>query len=366
MQMKTQHKTIAFALLLAVLLPLTSFAATAPRLKYSAWMPYWAKASGTQMALAHLSSFDSLSPFAYEVEDDGTIKDTMKLAAEPWTTLIASSSQKKVKIIPSILWIHGDAIHTVLSDKTSRTAHVDDIVAMVVRNNFDGIDIDYENKKSISKEAFSAFIKDLAVKLYKKNKLLVCTIEARTPPESLYRTIPKTIEYVNDYKVLNRNCDEIRIMTYDQTTADIALSDVKGRRGLYAPVSDTEWVKKVVTLATKTIDKKKIMIGVATYGYVYKIDTSTATTTYQKMRAISDPDARALALANGVNIGNYHNEAGELSFNYTKNGERYYVSWSDANAIKDKIALAKKLGVKGVVMFKVDGKEDPLVWGVLK
>jgi spore germination protein YaaH len=178
-------KTLATVLVLAALLPMTSFAATATKLSYSAWMPYWAKASGTPMALAHLSTFNSLSPFAYEVEDDGTIKDSMKLAADPWTTLIASSSAKKVKIIPSILWIHGDAIHTVLSDKTSRTAHVDDIVAMVVRNNFDGIDIDYENKKSISKEAFSAFIKDLAVKLYKKNKLLVCTTASRTNTPSI-------------------------------------------------------------------------------------------------------------------------------------------------------------------------------------
>ena len=361
-------KTLILGLLLAALLPVSSFAATAttPKLTYAAWIPYWAKASGTPAAIAHLSTFKELSPFAYEVEDDGTIRDSMRLAAEPWLSLIASSSAKKVKIIPSILWFHGDAIHAVLSATSTRTAHVDDIVSMVVRNNFDGIDIDYENKKSETKYAFSAFIKDLAVKLYKKNKLLVCTIEARTPPSSLYRVFPKNIEYVNDYKVLSRNCDEIRIMTYDQTTADIQLSDIKGTRGLYAPVADTEWVKKVITLATRTIDKKKIMLGVATYGYVYKIDTSGATTTYQKMRAISDPDARALALQNGVNIDNFHNEAGELSFNYMKDGNRYYVSWSDATAVADKIKLAKSLGIKGVAIFKIDGKEDPLLWGVLK
>ncbi len=364
-----QTKTLITALLLAVLIPLsTSAATTAPtkKLSYSAWIPYWAKASGTPMALAHLSSFSSLSPFAFEMDDDGTMQDAMRLAGEPWTTLIASSSQKKVKIIPSILWIHGDAIHEVLSDPVRRKAHVDDIVTTVVRNNYDGIDIDYENKKSITKEAFSSFIKELAVKLYAKKKLLVCTIEARTPPSSLYRVLPKNIEYVNDYKVLNRNCDEIRIMTYDQTTADIKLNDTKGMREFYAPVADSDWVKKVIVEASKTIDKKKIMMGVATYGYVSKVNTSSATTTYQRMRAISDPDARALALANGVNLGNAHNSAGEMSFNYMKNGERYYVSWSDAEAVKEKIALAKKLGIKGVVLFKIDGKEDPLMWNVLK
>ena len=356
-------------IVLAILIlgaPQVSFATTATKLSYTAWMPYWAKASGTPMALAHLSLFKSLSPFAYEVEDDGTIKDSMKLAAAPWTDLIASATEKKVKIIPSILWIHGDAIHAVLSDADLRKAHEEDVLSMVTRNNFDGIDIDYENKKAKTKTYFSSFIKELAIQLHAKKKTLVCTIEARTPPSSLYRVLPKNIEYVNDYKVINKYCDEVRIMTYDQTTADIKLNDSKGTRELYAPVADTDWVKKVIIEATKTIDKKKIMLGVATYGYISKADISSATTTYSRVRAISDPDARALAVANGVTLGDYHNSAGELSFNYRKDGNVYYVSWSDANAVADKIKLARKLGIKGVAIFKIDGKEDPLLWSVLK
>jgi hypothetical protein len=42
-----------------------------------------------------------------------------------------------------------------------------------------------------------------------------------------------------------------------------------------------------------------------------------------------------------------------------------YLVWSDAQAIKDKVDLAKRLGVRGVAIFKIDGGEDPGLWNVL-
>ena len=39
--------------------------------------------------------------------------------------------------------------------------------------------------------------------------------------------------------------------------------------------------------------------------------------------------------------------------------------WSDAQAIKDKVALAQRLGLRGVSLFKLDGGQDPMMWSVL-
>jgi spore germination protein YaaH len=93
--------------------------------------------------------------------------------------------------------------------------------------------------------------------------------EARTPPDSLYKTIPADLEYANDYKALNKYCDRVKLMTYDQERADLKLN--ASAKGLYAPIADPAWVTKVVNLAAKDIAKSKLQIGVATYGYIYQI-----------------------------------------------------------------------------------------------
>ena len=42
------------------------------------------------------------------------------------------------------------------------------------------------------------------------------------------------------------------------------------------------------------------------------------------------------------------------------------VTWQDSQAIADKVALAKQLGIRGVAVFKFDGGQDPKMWDVLK
>jgi spore germination protein YaaH len=175
-------------------------------------------------------------------------------------------------------------------------------------------------------------------------------------------------------------------MAYDQVIVDLQLNAEKGSSTPYAPVADPVWVKKVVKLANKAIKLNKIVIGVPTYGYEFRVTQNGNRLGYERLRAINHIDAALLALKLGATPT--RNSAGELSFTYFSPNDiattttlleseqatssissekpLRIVWWSDASAIGDKVALAKSLGVRGIAVFKTDGGEDQSVWNVLK
>jgi spore germination protein YaaH len=363
-------------------------------LEVSGWIPYWRAATGTQEALLHLDKFTEINPFGYTMKKDGTINDAMNIDEEPWTTLITEAKKKKVRVIPTIMWSDGATIHSILSNTKKRIALEDAIVALVKKNNFDGIDIDFEGKKAETKQYFATFLKGLYQRMGKK--WVMCTIEARTPLDSRYDNIPKDIQYANDFVAINKYCDRVRFMTYDQGTIDIKLN--RARFAPYIPVADPAWVEKSIMLAAKTIPKKKISIGIATYGYEYQVTKLTEYGYRYDLQWALNPKY-AIDLAATLGITPKRNGADEISFMYTPptanssdtandaNGDTQglpnssvaenmptaglnvpmnIVWWSDAQAIKNKIDLAKKLGVRGISIFKIDGGADPGIWEVLK
>ncbi|MEW5908032.1 MAG: glycosyl hydrolase family 18 protein [Patescibacteria group bacterium] len=369
-------------------------------LEISGWIPYWRAATGTQEAILHINSLKEINPFGYTVKNDGTLFDAMNINDEPWTSLIKTAKAKKVRVIPTVMWSNGAAIHKILSNKKTRIDLEDEIANLVKKNKFDGIDIDFEGKYAETKDYFSTFLKGLYMRM--GNKWVMCTIEARTPLDSRYDTIPKDIQYANDYVAINKYCDRVRIMTYDQGSIDLRLNEMQN--GPYVPVSDPKWVEKVIQLASKTISKKKLIIGVATYGYEYEV-TPLSEDGYRYDLLWAFNPKYALDLASQLNISPGRNAAGELSFTYSETTPLVSLSnisssdatntintnntllatttvsytsgaptaslprilwWSDASAIKDKIALAKKLGVRGIAIFKIDGGADPELWKILE
>jgi spore germination protein YaaH len=370
----------------------------------SAWMPYWKAASSSADVLPHLNQLTEINPFGYTVKSDGTLYDAANLqaATSSYAAVIAAARAQHVRVIPTVMWSNTTAIDTILSNPTLRAKHVANIVAMVNQGNYDGVDIDYEGKKASDINYFSAFLKQLHTAL--GNKWLMCTIEARTPPGDLNTNTPLSqISYANDLTAINSYCDRVRLMTYDQESADKTLNKAEAGN-VYTPVADPAWITAVIKLMEKNIAPSKIEMGVATYGYEYSVTPYANHSGYLYKLLWAFNPTYATQLASSLHITPTRTPWGELAFSYMPtstpailpggtttatstnattltaaagatlalaainqplSGTFNYVTWSDSVAIAQKIALAKQLGIRGIAIFKLDGGEDQSIWQVL-
>lgn len=365
--------------------------AQAATFEYSGWLPYW-REEGVAEVKKNLDKLTEINPFGYIVQPDGTLQDAMGVADEPWKSLIAEAKKKKVRVIPTAMWSDADAMQRILSNKVERTKLIENIATMVDAEGFDGIDIDFEGKRLETGPHYSTFLKELYKRMGKK--WVMCTIEPRTPLDARYLgTPPKDAgKYSNDYAVINKNCDRVRIMTYDQSTIDQRLN-AAAKSAPYNPIADPKWVEKVIKETLKTIPAHKLMIGVATYGYEYEVRPAGARYDYQRLWSFNPGYATEIIQQNGLRA--QRGLSGEMMVSYipaikpkrptagslpnpaplaSDAGPAAVAAatlpfnllvWSDATAIKQKIDLAKKYGLKGVAVFKLDGAHDPALWGVL-
>lgn len=399
------HRAVLFMVSTFLLLGATPFGAHAAAFEISGWIPYWRAATGTIDVLPHLSQLTEVNPFGYSVKNDGSLYDLGKFTEEPWVSFFAKAKAAKVRLIPTVMWSDTNSIDKVLRDPKLRAAHVDGIVAMVENGGFDGVDIDYEGKKAETKPYFSAFLKELYAAMGKK--FVMCTIEARTPVDSRYLSTPPkdAMNFANDLVAINKYCDRVRLMTYDQQFVDLKLAKAAGDK-IYTPVADPAWITKVVTLMKKDIKLSKLVIGIATYGYDYQAipNGEGGGFSYTLLNSFNPRYATQEAALYGITPS--RSIAGEPYFTYVptstssmlptqaslasyaasgatpayaaasgaltylkatgKQAVFHVLEWSDAKAIAEKVALARKLGLRGVSVFKFDGGEDQGLWAVLK
>jgi len=144
-----------------------------------------------------------------------------------------------------------------LANAATRTTLVKTIVDLVMKNNFDGIDLDYEGFAFVdgnttwSKTAprWVAFVKELSVGLHANNKLLSVSTPYLYNPNEAQKGY-----FVYAWAEIASSIDRLRIMTYDFSVA---------RPGPMGPLS---WTEKTIQYAISVMSASKVYMGLPGYG----------------------------------------------------------------------------------------------------
>lgn len=306
-------------------------------------MPYWDQKRAFAVVHRHPDIFTQISPMWYSLRRSGEIV----LADDEYVQVdkgeVASLRRNGIKVVPTITdlrngeWAPG-LVSAMLSDPTSRRRHIRSIADFVERHDYDGIDVDYESLRARDRENYSRFLTELGEELHANGRMLATAVFAK---QSEFGNSEHNA--AQDYSVIGRVCDQVRLMTYDYHYST-------SEPGQVAP---PDWVEGVVRWAVTQIAPERISLGIVLLGYDWPIGGEGETVTYEQ--------AMALAREYGATVE--RSDPGRApTFRYTdRTGRAHEVWFEDAVSTEVKLGLVGTFGLGSTFFWRLGG-EDPRTW----
>ncbi|OQY96168.1 MAG: glycosyl transferase family 2 [Sphingobacteriales bacterium UTBCD1] len=282
----------------------------------------------------HISELNTVLPEWFFIDP---VADTLIRSIDP--DGLALMKQNNVSIIPMLSNVNlnkqdgdfdPDLLSRFLLNYQKREKLIEQLLATLKANKFQGINIDFEeikNEKTVG--AMNSFLKELSDSLHKNGLLLTQDI------------MPND----NDFQSgeLARYNDYLFFMAYDQHYA----TSVPG------PVSEQRWIEKELDKFAKNVPSDKIVLCMAAYGYDWPDGGDAETITYQQ----------ALSLAKEFNATiDFDNDSYNCDFEYTDyNKVHHTVSFIDAGGNFNTMRFADEYSTAGVALWRL-GSEDERIW----
>jgi spore germination protein len=312
-----------------------------------AYVAYWDQRPGFASAERHLDTLSAVSPWWYSVDYTGEVVPQHAGVTDIDANTVGRLSSRGIRIMPTIS-NHRDGewdnhvVEQVLAEPRSTAKHIHNIVDLVVRAGYVGIDIDYENLPGASRVQFSDFLRDLSAALHRNRKLLSVNVHPKTSDQgSDERNVAQ------DYRAIGAAADEFRIMTYDYhwTTSDPG------------PVAPAEWVEQVMAYTLRHVPREKVIMGIALFGYDWVNDGGAEPVTWNQVQA--------LVRTHQVPV-TYDNTSKASWFTYIDQDRRQHTVWfEDTEGMAAKLRLARAYGIAGVFLWRLGG-ESPEMWRLLR
>ncbi|MGH3926423.1 MAG: glycosyl hydrolase family 18 protein, partial [Pseudonocardiaceae bacterium] len=199
-------------------------------------VPYYDQRRAFDVAMQHADLFTDISFWWYSVRPDGGIG----LLDVPYTKvnprMVRQLQHQGIRVIPHIAnytqgeWTPDNA-SIVLRDPELRATHVRNIVDLVLREGYDGIDIDYESLEEEDREPLVLFLTSLGEALDEHDKLLTISVQPKVSNKG-----DGPHNRAQDYAAIGEVVDRVNVMAYDYSYSG---SDP-------GPVAPLDWVDDVL------------------------------------------------------------------------------------------------------------------------
>ncbi len=291
---------------------------------------------------AHADTLTAIAPFAYYLDSQGGVSGTRPGKA---VDTAAAKGLKVLALIHNFTRANGFeswTVHKMLGSAASRSRAVGNLLSLVRTRGYHGVNIDFENVPASDRGNYTAFIKELAQSLRPAGYLVTASLPAKTA-DSRWSSWSGAF----DYAALSPWLDQVMLMTYDENAS----------YGQAGPVASLPWVEKVIRYARENIPSRKIIIGLATYGYDWVVGRAGAV-------GREFPQIQSLAQNLGISPG-WDSVQKTPYIRYSKGGQKRIIWYENNWSAGYKLDLVNRYGLGGVAIWRLGG-EDPQLWPVIR
>jgi spore germination protein len=286
-----------------------------------------------------------ITPFSYHVQANGNLKS---IDDEAILKAAKANNIAPMLSVTNLSESNFDTklINNILNSNSAQKNLIENILRTLKNKGYYGAIIDFERISPENRELYNSFLKKLTTALHAKNYIAATALAPKT-----YDVTAGAWHGAHDYKAHGEIVDFVIIMTYEWGWSG-------GPPMAVAPINEVE---KVIRYATSIIPPKKIMMGMALYGYDWSLPYTPGG---EFAESLGNKESVDRAGKYGAMI-KYDQKSKSPFYNYKdEKGIEHVVWFEDARSVEEKFKLANKYGLKGV-SYWVLAKPFPQNWKVL-